>query len=196
MRQFSLCAFHLLLVALILVPSTSARLGIYPSGFPTCVNNSAELNDVTVQPYCDNAISTVCGTVAEALARSSDLSNYRATGIPPPLGRGSCEVYILFSESQPAFDFNYSICVEAFQSITIDCMLIGYGRHAGKGHQSGVRGVLYNSEGTDNSSTNPVFAALEPTNPGYIVGPPGSYGLISAVDLTEDVPGNAIIQHA
>lgn len=189
MRQRFLDSFLILLA--IFLPFVAADYDIYPSDKATCVNNSAELNDVRVQPYCDNAIATVCGTVIEAIAASSPLSNYRANGVPPPTGRGSCEVNILFLEPFPKFPFDYDTCVEGFQSITIDCMLIGYGKHAGKGHQSGVRGVLYNANGYDNSSTNPIFAALEATSPGYIVGPPDSYGLIYAKDLTSKVPGNA-----
>ncbi|KAL8938058.1 MAG: hypothetical protein Q9211_003389 [Gyalolechia sp. 1 TL-2023] len=195
MRQRALDSF-LLPLALIFLPSIAAEPNIYPSGHATCVNSSAQLDDVTVKPYCDNAVSTVCNTAVEALAGSANLSNFKATGIPPPRGRGACEVNLLFSEPRPTFRFNYSACVEAFQSITIDCMLIGYGKHAGKGHQSGVRGVLYNPEGDDNSSTNPMFSALDATSPGYIVGPPGSYGEIFAVDLTPYVPGNAVIPKA
>ncbi|KAI4168223.1 MAG: hypothetical protein LQ343_006551 [Gyalolechia ehrenbergii] len=190
MRPRSLYSF-LVPLTLILLPCIAAEPDIFPSDHATCVNNSAELNDVTVQPYCDNAISTVCN-VAQALAGSFNLRNYKAVGIPPLSGRGACEVNILFFEPRPAFQFNYSTCVEAFQSITIDCMLIGYGKHAGKGHQSGVRGVLYNPEGKDNSSTNPMFSALEAANPGYIVGPPGAYGEIYALDLTRHVPGNVV----
>lgn len=195
MRQpFLYCFF--VPIAISFLPFVAADYDLYPSDKATCVNNSAQLNDVKVQPYCDNAISTICGTVVETMAASRPLSNYRAHGIPPPFGRGTCEVNILFLEPFPSFPFDYATCVEGFQSITIDCMLIGYGKHAGKGHQSGVRGVLYNANGFDNSSTNPMFSALDRTGPGYIVGPPESYGIIFAKDLTSNVPGNAVIRTA
>ncbi|KAL9597412.1 MAG: hypothetical protein Q9219_005165 [cf. Caloplaca sp. 3 TL-2023] len=161
----------------------------FPSDHATCVNSTAVLRSVVVKPWCDNAISTVCGTAVSALANYDHLINLKAFGVPPSR-LGSCEVNLLFYEPYPSFPFTYDICVEAFQSITIDCMLIGYGKHAGKNHQAGVRGVVYNENGEDGSAENPMFAALEPTSPGFMVGPPDAYGNISAVDLTHIVPGN------
>ncbi|KAL8720844.1 MAG: hypothetical protein Q9225_002361 [Loekoesia sp. 1 TL-2023] len=191
-RRSRLSSLVLLLVATSL-PFTHARRATYPSDYATCVNASADLDPVTVKPYCDNAISTVCSTAVSAIAASSNLSNYKAVGIPPNF-IGACEVDLLFFEPRPTFNFTYETCVHGFQSITIDCMLIGYGKHAGDGHQSGVRGVVYDPQGNESSLSNPVFSALEAASPGFLVGAPLSYGNISAEDLTASVPENVFPQ--
>ena len=192
--RISSSSLYLLSFAFTCIQSTHAQRHPYTSDYATCVNSSANLDYVTVKPYCDRAISTVCSTAVSAMDASKNVSNYKAVG-GPPNWVGGCEVQLLFLEPRPAFLFDYDICVQGFQSITIDCMLIGYGKHAGKkpGHQSGVRGVVYNMRGNDSSATNPQFSALDAANPGYLVGPPYAYGNISALDLTKNVPGNVFL---
>ncbi|KAI4130900.1 MAG: hypothetical protein LQ338_001497 [Usnochroma carphineum] len=164
-----------------ILSGTRAQGANFSSDYPTCANAKSRLLPVIVQPYCDNAIITVCGTVNATLANSSPLDNYKATGTNRVAG--ACEVQILFADPRPAFAFDYHKCVQEFESITIDCMLIGVGKWAKKGHQAGVRGVTFDP--------NYGFQALGPSNPGYLVGPPEYYPNESAEDLTAEVPGNA-----
>ncbi|KAL8840451.1 MAG: hypothetical protein Q9170_001327 [Blastenia crenularia] len=177
-------------LTLVCSPYIDAQLTPFQSNAPTCVNSSATLSSVTVQPYCDNPISTICSTVVADIAAAKPLTNYKAVGVPP-YAIGACEVTILFFQPWPAPYLTYESCVESFESITIDCMLIGIGKYAGKGHQAGVRGVVFDRSGVDGSASHPQFAALGADSPGFIVGPPFAYGNITATDLTDKVLGNS-----
>lgn len=69
-------------------------------------------------------------------------------------------------------------------------MLIGTGKHASKGQQAGVLGVMYLATGADSSVENPRFRAEgEGGSPGFMVGPLGWFGNVSVEDVSDRVPG-------
>ncbi|KAI4159458.1 MAG: hypothetical protein L6R39_000360 [Caloplaca ligustica] len=184
MYKHSFFRFPLLMSFLLVLnisPSALAQSVNFTSDRATCANANANLAPVTVQPYCDNAIIVVCSTVNATLAAGGMLADYKAVGnnlLSP------CEIQILFYEPLPAFTFDYDLCVKDFESITIDCMLIGKGKYAGEGHQAGVRGVVFNP--------GLGFSALHASSPGYLAGPPDYYPVASEpVDLTDTLVGNS-----
>ena len=78
-----------------------------------------------------------------------------------------------------------------FQSITIECMLVGSGRFAWEGAQAGVKGITYHADGQDSSVSNPIFTATGAGgSPGYMVGPPSWYGNLSVPDVSSSIPNN------
>ncbi len=170
-----------ILTILIALRSASAERTEFPASPATCANANADLPYVIVQPLCDTAIGVICNVTVNLYANSSSLDRYRAIG---EYGLGSCEAQIIFPEPRPTFAWDVAKCVEEFQQITINCMLLRRRWSAKEpGQQAGISGVAFDDELG--------FSALDATGPGYLVGPPSYYGDIGAVNLTDLVPGNA-----
>ncbi|KAL9009375.1 MAG: hypothetical protein Q9173_005590 [Seirophora scorigena] len=151
----------------------------YPADVSTCANKAVRLHLVMVQPNCDMAISTLCSRVNASIASSDALINLRAVG---DIGFGPCEAQILFRDFEPGpSGYDYDDCVKAFQSITIDCMLISVGKEAAPGKQGGVRAVAFDP--AEN------FTAALTTSPGYLVAQPDYFPQNNTTEL--EVPGNA-----
>ena len=183
-----------------LLPRQQDRIS-FPTSEETCVEdltgrlhstNLAGLPYVTVQPLCDNTISTLCAlTTDPSAAFPSRGLKATATNRRGADGVGPCEAHLLFGTNNPRpKDWSYKNCIAKFQKITVECMLIGVGKHAFESQQAGVLGVAYNAEGEDSSVANPRWrAANDDGSPGFMVGPPGWFGNVSVMDVSDRVPG-------
>lgn len=171
----------------------------FPTSEETCAEdatgrlrstNPAPLAPVTVQPLCDNVISTLCTLTTDPSTPLPD-RGLKATALAPDTDAGACEAHLLFApNTAPPNDWSYDSCIATFQKITIECMLIGTGKHASKGQQAGVLGVMYLATGADSSVENPRFRAEgEGGSPGFMVGPLGWFGNVSVEDVSDRVPG-------
>ncbi|KAG6986723.1 hypothetical protein G7Y79_00073g098220 [Physcia stellaris] len=153
--------------------------------------NPAALQPVTVQPLCDNVISTLCSLTTDASARYPS-RGLKATATNPGTEAGACEAHLLFGalNPQPPVNWSYENCVATFQKITVECMLVGTGQHAYEGSQAGVLGVQYLASGEDSSYGNPKWRAdNEGGAAGFMVGPPAWFGNVSVPDVSDQVPG-------
>ena len=123
----------------------------------------------------------------------SALGHPAAVTVPQGSADGACQAHfipiVLGWESWDRL--TYDDCVAHFQSITINCMLIAEGRSAKEGFQAGVRNILNITAGEDGLARNSKFKALDGIGPGYTVGPPGYFGNVSAVGLSDKVIENA-----
>ena len=184
-----------------LLPRQQDRIS-FPTSEETCIEdptgrlhstNLAGLPYVTVQPLCDNTISTLCALTTDPSAALPSRGLKATATNSQGTDAGACEAHLLFEASslRPK-DWNYESCIAKFQKITIECMLIGVGKHAFNGQQAGVLGVLYLPTGKDSSVANPRWrAANDDGSPGFMVGPPGWFGNVSVPDVRDRVPGYA-----
>lgn len=99
----------------------------------------------------------------------------------------TCEAHIRFTQNFLTDELTYDSCINAFQSITVECMKIGSGKYAKEGRQAGVLNMIYDPNGAPGCSGNPIMKSSNSYNlePGYTVGPPGFFGDICGVDPTE-----------
>lgn len=140
---------------------------------------------IKVQPNCDDAINAVCSQAL--IAPPQNKATYTATA-PNPSDPEACQVHLVGLGTANKLPTTYETCVEGFQSITIDCMLLGYGRSAEKGVQAGVRGVYVSSELPAVSgpgyltAKNISITADSLQGPGFLVGPPGYFGDVSVLN--------------
>ncbi|KAL8788576.1 MAG: hypothetical protein Q9213_001649 [Squamulea squamosa] len=93
---------------------------------------------VIVQPHCDDAINATCSSFLTEPRQT--YASYVATA-PNNTDPGACQTHLVGFGSANNIGLNYTSCVQGFQSITIDCMLLGVGKYAQRTRQAGVRGV-------------------------------------------------------
>ncbi|KAI4281559.1 MAG: hypothetical protein L6R38_003606 [Xanthoria sp. 2 TBL-2021] len=168
-------------------------------GNSTCVSESAPLYDtfgktasVKVQPNCDIAINALCSL---APLKDPPMVYATYTAIGPNNSAAdpeACQAHLVGLGKSNLLEFNYATCIQGFQNITIDCMLLNYGKRAKKGMQAGVRGVLIEfpplpangSKVGEEGFLPPKNVSIHPNpilDPGFLVGPPGYFGDVSAI---------------
>ena len=173
----------------------------YPRDVATCVNGDDRLfpffgyaDFVLVQPNCDVAIDALCAQVPlgvidtpyatfVATAGTND-TDPTSDDTPDP-----CQAHLVgLGENNLLKLADYDTCVQGFQNITIDCMLLNYGAHAIKGMQAGVKGVQIEFPDPANASLpdDIKIRSIGLLDPGFLVGPPGYFGNVSLdVELAE-----------
>ena len=187
----------------------------FAPGWPTCQNdqtlqyiNSSFTPDVTVQPDCDNAIDLVCRAANKQGNSGGFLYDMTST-------IGTCQAHIVLTDydghvSVPS-GFTYDSCVQSFQQITTQCMLLDpKGKYASKGQQAGVLNTYYKTGGTNGAwywssdgtgSATPSPGAVVGPQPagvpdqtrrwttkntaGYMVGPEGQFGDVFGCDASK-----------
>lgn len=181
-------------------------------GNSTCVSENAQLYDtfgktasVKVQPNCDIAINALCSL---APLKDPPMVYATYTAIGPNNSADdpeACQAHLVGLGRSNLLEFDYASCVQGFQNITIDCMLLNYGRGAKKGLQAGVRGVLIEfpplpangSKAGEKGFVAPKNVSIHPNpilDPGFLVGPPGYFGNVSAIIVGGlDVPVAPIV---
>ncbi|KAL9594360.1 MAG: hypothetical protein Q9219_007074 [cf. Caloplaca sp. 3 TL-2023] len=167
--------------------------GIFTATLLNSLGALPSLPPVTVQPNCDRAISAICNAAHAAIPQPPSpnfpgLLDYKATGRDDDSNDdGACEAHLLFSHgpgSQDLSAFTYDSCVAGFQSITVECMLIGESESAAEGKQAGVRGVAFDFSVAVNGARRWTGAAYDG---GFMVGPKGWAGNIEAVDVSDKI---------
>ncbi|CAO1603320.1 hypothetical protein XANCAGTX0491_006908 [Xanthoria calcicola] len=165
----------------------------------TCVSENQQLYDtfgdtatVKVQPNCDVAINALC-SLAPLKDPPMVYATYTAIGPNNTADDpDACQAYLVGLGRSNLLEYNYDTCVQGFQNITIDCMLVGYGNRARRRRQAGVRGVLIEfpplpangSKPGDAGFVAPRNVSIHPNpllDPGFLVGPPGYFGDVSAI---------------
>ncbi|KAL8853116.1 MAG: hypothetical protein Q9221_001998 [Calogaya cf. arnoldii] len=169
----------------------------YRRGNSTCVSADIRLSsafgetaNVKVQPNCDVAIDALCSLNA----RTDPVTNYDTyTAIGPnntAADPGACQAHLVGLGRSNSLKYQtYAQCVQGFQNITIDCMLIGTGRDAKRGAQAGVRGVTIVYPG-NTEAPRPKELLKDPPiyingllDAGFLVGPPGYFGAVNTNEM-------------
>ncbi|KAL8925647.1 MAG: hypothetical protein Q9172_002151 [Xanthocarpia lactea] len=173
-------------------PAVLGQVLIYSREEATCVSSNNTVFDifgytptVNVQPNCDNAINAVCSLFS--IQAETNYATYTATA-PNSNDPEACQVHLVGYGNANNLPTNYTSCVEGFQSITINCMLLGYGKYAEEKLQAGVRGVYIEppqnvpKAGEEGfvTPTNVTITAPGLLSPGFLVGPPGYFGEVRA----------------
>ncbi|KAL8670880.1 MAG: hypothetical protein Q9168_004611 [Polycauliona sp. 1 TL-2023] len=166
-----------------------------------CVKTDAQMSNtfgstatVKVQPNCDAAIDAVCGQVPLGFVNKPAYATYKATAGSNDIHPGTkdapeaCEVHLVGVGSADLLRLSYTTCVQGFQNITVNCMLLNYGAQAQKGKQAGVRGVTIAYPPAPNATspqpgssdyvppTDVAIGKIPLLAPGFLAGPPGYFG--------------------
>ncbi|KAL8909857.1 MAG: hypothetical protein Q9171_004844 [Xanthocarpia ochracea] len=169
-------------------PAVLGQAVFYSREEETCVSSNDTLFNifgytptVNVQPNCDNAIHAVCSLFS--IQAPKNYATYTATA-PNSDDPEACQVHLVGYGLTNNLPINYTSCVEGFQSITIDCMLLNYGKYAIENLQAGVRGVYIEPpQNVSNGFLTPTDVTITAPgllSPGFLVGPPAYFGDVRA----------------
>ena len=173
-------------------PAVLGQVVFYSREESTCVSSNDALFDifgytpaVNVQPNCDNAIHAVCSLFS--IQPQKNYATYTAAA-PVSTDPEACQVHLVGFGTSNNLPLNYTSCVEGFQSITIECMLLGVGKYAEETLQAGVRGVYIEPpqnvpKAGEDGFVTPTDVSITGNgllSPGFLVGPPGYFGEVRA----------------
>ncbi|KAL9025096.1 MAG: hypothetical protein Q9180_007728, partial [Flavoplaca navasiana] len=135
-----------------------------PIDHPTCANDRLDMeiyfaptSNVTVQPYCDNAVHDVCTHISKTSYSPDEKSKTTIfTAIHSPTNSGStedgCQATLI--TRTPYYIIPYQTCVERFQLITVGCVLGAVVARAAEEQQAAALNVV-DVEGGDFSRWGP-----------------------------------------